>query len=159
VPVLPVLPLVPVVEPLPPVPPVPVLLVPPPTGAAPPEADETGMVVVVIDGGEVVVVVLTGVVVVVVVAPFPADEGADEPVPTTVRVAAGVICCGDAFATMAFPRADEAPPGDADPLPPDWLTVAMGAVLVGPAGTLELGTVVVVVLMFEPTGPWAESTL
>lgn len=160
-PVFPVLPL-PVVpdepEPLPPVPPVPVLLLPLPTGAAPPDADETGMVVVVVDGGDVVVVVLIGVVVVVVVVPLPPDAGAEDPVPITVSVAVGVITWGDALATMALRGADEAPSGATGPAPPDWLTVAMGAVLVGPVGTSALGTVVVV-LVFEATGPCAESTL
>jgi hypothetical protein len=142
-----------------PLPPVPELLLPLPTGAAPPEADETGMDVVVVDGGDVVVVVLVGVVVVVVVAvPLPSDAGAEELGPITVSVAGGVICCGDALATMALPRADEPPSLDTGPAPPDWLTVAMGAVLVGAAGTPELGTVVGV-LVIEPTGPCAESTL
>ena len=118
------------------------------------------MVVVVVDGGAVVVVVLIGVVVVVVVVvvPLPLDAGVEDPVPTTVRVAVGVISWGGALATMALVGADEAPSGATGPAPPDWLTVAMGAVLVGPAGAAALGTVVVV-LVFEATGPCADSTL
>jgi signal-induced proliferation-associated 1 like protein 3 len=96
VPVLPVLP-----EPAPLLPP------PPPTGAAPPVAEETGMVVV----GVVGVVGAVGVVVVVVVVEpgagvlVPAGGGVEGPVPTTVRVEAGVEppLCGDcALAAMAF---------------------------------------------------------
>lgn len=165
---LPVFPVVPVPPELPVVPLLPVEVVPPPpTGAAPPEADDTGIVVVVVDGGVVVVVVLVGVVVVVVVdvavpvAPVPG--GVVGPVPTTARMAVGAAFarCGDGvLATMALACAEDVLPADTGPVPPDWLTVPMGAVLVEPAGSPALGTVVVVVLPgCEETGPLAESTL
>ena len=48
---------------------------------------------------------------------------------------------------------------DTGPVPPDWLTVPIGAVLAGPAGTPAFGTVVAVLLECEETGPLAERTL
>lgn len=161
---LPVFPVVPEPPELPLVPLLPVEVVPPPpTGAAPPEAEDTGIVVVVVDGGVVVVVVLVGVVVVVVVdVAVPVAGGVVGPVPATVRMAVGaaLACCGDGvLATMVLPAAEERLPTDAGPVPPDWLTVPMGAVLVGPAGWAALGPVVVVLLGSEATGPLAESTL
>jgi hypothetical protein len=162
---LPVFPVVPVLPELPLVPLLPVVVVPPPpTGAAPPEADDTGMVVVVVDGG-VVVAVLGGVVVVVVdvAVPVAPATGVVGSVPTTVRTAVGVAFVAgrgdDELATMALPWAEEVLPANTGAVPPDWLTVPMGAVLVGPAGRLALGTVVVVLLGCEETGPLAESTL
>jgi hypothetical protein len=162
---LPVFPVVPVPLELPLVPLLPVEVVPPPpTGAAPPEADDTGMDVVVVDGGVVVVVVLVGVVVVVVVVDVavPVAGGMAGPDPATARMAVGAAlarCGDDVPATMALPCAEEVLPADTGPVPPDWLTVPMGAVLVGPAGWSALGTVVVVLLGCEETGPLAESTL
>jgi hypothetical protein len=160
---LPVFPVVPVPPELPLVPLLPVEVVPPPpTGAAPPEAEDTGIVVVVVDGGVVVVVVLVGVVVVVVDIAVPVAGGVVGPVPATARIAVGAAldCCGDGvLATMVLPAAEERLPADTGPLPPVWLTVPMGAVLVGPAGWAAVGTVVVVLLGCEVTGPSAESTL
>jgi hypothetical protein len=168
-PVVPVLPLpefpvVPVPPELPVVPLLPVEVVPPPpTGAAPPEADDTGIVVVVVDGGVVVVVVLVGGVVVVVVdVAVPVAGGVVDPVPATARMAVGAALarCGDGvLATMALPCAEDELPAETGPVPPDWLTVPIGAVLVGPAGWPALGTVVVVLVGCEETGPLAESTL
>ena len=157
VPPLPVLPVEPVLPVLPLVPPLPVVP-PPPTGAAPPEADDTGIVVVVVDGGVVVVVVLGGVVVVVVVdveVPVAPAAGLAGPVPTTARTAVGgrPSAGGGVLATMALPWAEDVLPAKTGPLPPDWLTVPLGAVLAGPAGRPALGTVVVVVLECEETGP------
>jgi hypothetical protein len=161
---LPLLPVVPVPPELPLVPVLPVEDVPPPpTGAAPPEADDTGIVVVVVDGGVVVVVVLVGVVVVVVEFAVPVVGGVAGPVPATARMAVGVALagCGDGvLATMALPWPEDVLPAETGPVPPGWLTVPMGAVLVEPAGRPALGTVVVVVLVgCEETGPLAESTL
>jgi hypothetical protein len=159
---VPVFPVVPVPPELPLVPLLPVEVVPPPpTGAAPPAADDTGIVVVVVDGGVVVVVVLVGVVVVVVDAAEPVAGGVAGTVPATARMAVGTALarCGDGvLTTMALPCAGEVVPADAGSVPPDWLTVPMGPVLVGPAGWLAPGTVVVV-LGCEETGPLAESTL
>jgi hypothetical protein len=168
VPVPPELPLVPdEPEPPPLVPLLPVDVVPlPPTGAAPPEADDTGIDVVVVDGGVEVVVVSVGVGVVVVVdiaVPVATTAGGVVgPVPATARMAVGAALArwGDGvLATMALPGAEEVAPAETGPVPPDWLTVPMGAVLVGPAGWPALGTVVVVLLGCEETGPLAESTL
>jgi hypothetical protein len=161
---LPVFPVVPVPPELPVVPLLPVEVVPPPpTGAAPPEADDTGIVVVVVDGGVVVVVVLVGVVVVVVVdVAVPVAGGVVDPDAATAKMAVGAAlapCGGGVVATIALPWAEDVLPADTGPVPPDWLTVAMGAVLVGPAGWPALGTVVVVLLGCEETGPLAERTL
>jgi hypothetical protein len=161
---LPAFPVVPVPPELPlvPLPPVEVDP-PPPTGAAPPDADDTGMDVVVVDGG-VVVVVLVGVAVVVVVVDVavPVVGGVVGPDPATTRTADGAALarCGDGvLATTVLPWAEEVDPADTGPVPPGWLTVPTGALLVGPAGGAAFGTVGVVLLGCEETGPLAESTL
>jgi hypothetical protein len=162
---LPVFPVVPVPPELPLVPLFPVEVdPPPPTGAAPPDADDTGMDVVVVDGGVGVVVVLVGVAVVVAVVDVavPVVGGVVGPDPATARMAVGAALArwGDGvLATMVLPCAEEVLSADSGPVAPGWLTVPMGAVLVGPAGSAAFGTVVVALLGCEETGPLAESTL
>jgi len=166
-PVLPVLPVEPVPVPVVPLLPEP-LLPPTPTGAAPPEADETGMVVVV-DVGGVVDVGVVGVVVVVVVVVVEVDEavppaaGREEPVPTTIRAAAGAepaLCADGLPATTAVAGEDGAVPADVWPVPLDWVSVPTVPVLAEPEGTPALGsgTVVGVLRELGATGPWAERT-
>jgi hypothetical protein len=120
--------------------------------------------VVVVEVGIVVVVVVVevGIVVVVVVVvvdvPVPPAVGAEDPVPTTVRMAVGAEppLCGDEVPAVAAEDGAFSAGDWAAPL--DGASAATVPVLAEPVGTTAptLGTVVGVLPEFEVAGPCAE---
>ena len=155
------LPLPPLPPPLPVRLPVPVPLafpVPLPSlGGGPPEADDTGIVVVVVTVVGVVVVVVV-VVAGGAVALDPPPVGAEEPVPTTVRVAVGVeppseTCAG--FWAAAATAAVGALPVDEVGTPMAWVPVPVPPAFGDPLAPAA-GAGVVVAGGVPPSGEVAE---